>query len=390
MGKTCKAKNMTRLAGFWVEDSLVKTADVVSKDIRKWCTYRKVTSARSSKKKEMCEQIVVAHIRFKERLTSGAVVVNDEGGTSRLVINNKRFMNVWFGEAMKGKMRTRGRALTPAQLNNGEKAHQAYCEAFIEQFNRMGVAEYDGHNHEEVDWPTDASLFQQIPATAWPKVDKKWNDICKTYEACIRRWTRSGYHGTYEDAHENAEPDEDQSMIYFHLSMRRVKDCLSCVLRKLPSDSFSESGAPLPRNGSNDGDPGYGRGKGKTPNPKYAESAFESISHKNVSLQNEANISAQSTLLNDKRAEIREKDRLMTEFAKGCEGGKAEARLRVKALKAKLARNDEEDEDSEDDQPDSQESLIERIIEHDETINNIRGQIKAVGGFIQKNIRGSR
>ena len=80
----------------------------------------------------------------------------------------------------------------------------------------------------------------------------------------------------------------------------------------------------------------------------------------------------------------------MTEFAKGCEGGKAEARFRVKALKAKLARNDEEDEDSEDDQPDSQESLIERIIEHDETINNIRGQIKAVGGFIQKNIRGSR
>ena len=128
---------------------------------------------------------------------------------------------------------------------------------------------------------------------------------------------------------------------------------MSCVLRKLPSDSFSESGAPLPRNGSNDGDPGYGRGKGKTPNPKYAESAFESISHKNVSLQNEANISAQSTLLNDKRAEIREKDRLMTEFAKGCEGGKAEARFRVKALKAKLARNDEEDEDSKDDQLDS-------------------------------------
>ena len=74
--------------------------------------------------------------------------------------------------------------------------------------------------------------------------------------------------------------------------MRRVKDCLSCVLRKLPSDSFSESGAPLPYNGPNDGNPGYGRGKGKTPNPKYAESAFAFISDKNVSLKNEVNISA--------------------------------------------------------------------------------------------------
>ena len=159
LGSKNTPDNLTQLVGFLVEEELVKTAKILATDLRKWCAKNKVGTVRNATKKVVCDMIVKFHVQQKQRSISGEIVVTKEGISVHLKINEKRYLNVVWGEVMKGKLCSRGKALQVGQLNNNKKPHQKYCEDLIFEYNRSGVCEYDGNAHPELEWDVDASEF---------------------------------------------------------------------------------------------------------------------------------------------------------------------------------------------------------------------------------------
>ena len=144
----------------------------------------------------------------------------------------------------------------------------------------------------------------------------------------------------------------------------------------LPEDVYCDSTTGPPGFGSRDPKKRTKRKGSKGGSSAAAASAFSSIASKNnameMKIHNESRTLCRQNLVREKK----EKRALEKELAEHCQGGKSEAKDRVKRYKEAV----EEDEDIEE----SQESAIQDIIDAEEEIAMNQAEIDKIDILLRK------
>ena len=236
-----KDSALTKLRSIHLNGHLLATIDIRLDDLRKLGARFGIRGARSMKKGPMADAIVDYLARREQQQLNGTL--EETGSDGRLLrIDNIRIMNVLFGPVVLPILKTRGQALTAAQLQDKERTDERFFRKVVTEYNDESNDAYNANAHGAGSGYKTPTSFQPIPVENWEKVQSKFKQIMKDYEACLNRCNQSGTHEHFEEVQ---FPDErrlaNPSMLYLHHHMKEHPEVFNVCLSTLPPSVFIQS-----------------------------------------------------------------------------------------------------------------------------------------------------
>ena len=133
-GKKHSPGNLTKLKGFLVGDRLIEISKISIDELKKWVARTGgISRARKKKKKDLADAIVLYRAAKERQSMTGEHEVMVPGTNDVLVINNKRLLNVLFGNVVKPQYASRGKSLKRPEIENTEKTgkHHSFSSISI-------------------------------------------------------------------------------------------------------------------------------------------------------------------------------------------------------------------------------------------------------------------
>jgi len=375
-----KDSALTKLRGIHLNGHLLATIDIKLDDLRKLGAKFGIRGTRSMKKGPMADAIVAYLARRERQQLNGTLEETGSDGRP-LRIDNIRLMNVLFGPVVLPLLKTRGQALTAAQLQDKERTDERFFRKVVTEYNDESNDAYNANAHGAGCGYKTPTSFQPIPVENWEKVQSKFKQVMKEYETCLNRCNQSGTHEHFEEVQ---FPDEstiaNTSMLYLHHHMKEHPEVFNVCLSTLPNGVFrqSSSNPPVRRGGggrgggasgnTRRGSGGGGRGGrgGKGGGKKAADECLTSIKSKNDAQQENILIDTRSKLKTELRTEKQNKRELKEEL----DGRFNDSSGAIKRFKS----GDEVDDDA---APftDSQKELLGDYVDSEEEISLLKQAI---------------
>ena len=163
-------------------------------------------------------------------------------------INNKRYLNVIFGEVVKPKLAERGKTLSKEELQEKICTDQDLHETVIDEYNSNKVA-YRSHAFSDIADFQDGTVYQPIPRSVWRKSNNKFKELTGELENGIISWARSGTHNDFADVVPGGVENTVPSMVCMHHLLMEAPRLINKCLGMLPDNVFSVSSSGAPTTG---------------------------------------------------------------------------------------------------------------------------------------------
>lgn len=368
-------REMTRL----VSINGVAISELTVPCLKTFCKANGIFGTRKMKKALICDMILTGKAAF-EREGAGVSVDIKEEKKERL--SRVRYVNVLFSEGIRPLIANRGKSLNKDELTEGLKTDQVLHEKIAEEYN-----DKNNKSHGKVAFPSLGDFENCHPSTfsriTWQQSIAVFKKIVKEYEYAFNNWKLSG---THEEMIDNVTTMIEApfsnfakagTVLYFHEYVSQYPGFLDKATGALPGDAFSESIATTnpttPKSGKrtrrpkNDRSSSSSKDSSSTDLSAFVKDQSQRTKFIHTSLLN-ATASALEKDLDHKKDRKR---RLMKELTDEC-NGKKQGKERLKKFVRHKSLHRGTEVDSDDGSLDSQASLMQDIIDQEESIESMR------------------
>ena len=175
--------------------------------------------------------------------------IRKKAAEEKNAVNQKRYINVLYSDAVRPMLQTRGESLTPKQLTDGLKKDELLHLLIVAEYN-------DRSKHNDDACPHLRHCKGSDPSKCDGPIDydqsvKVFKSLTSDYETALNNWRLSGNHGDFEDESGNSNRipfvnfvSNKNILLYLHELVYEHQDTLSNLTGELPATAFSESTNP--------------------------------------------------------------------------------------------------------------------------------------------------
>ena len=170
------------------------------KILRLFCNQIGLKGQQKIRKIEICKAIVDSkvsgsYLKLQKEMEEENEKKKEKGETkmSKVLINNRRYLNVIFSDIVRPKLATLGEPLSKVELDAGLKKDQKFHELVVEEYNKSDVLEYgtNAFSYLIKGRSQPPSHFQPIE---WLKSKDALKNLSNMYDECFQNWKHSGFH----------------------------------------------------------------------------------------------------------------------------------------------------------------------------------------------------